>query len=67
MFGTVVVALILLTIVTLIIRSMVKDKKRGKSVICGGECSHCGHTCPHRMSQVSARQNGAVSQKLTQP
>ncbi len=51
MIGTIIVAAILIGVVALIIRSMIKDKKRGKSVICGGECRHCGHTCPHRMAQ----------------
>ncbi len=43
--GTVLVGAILLVIVVLIIRSMVKDKKAGKSFQCGGDCSHCsgGH------------------------
>lgn len=51
MIGTVIAVLVLIGVVTLVIRSMVRDKKKGKSVICGGECSHCGHTCPHRMNQ----------------
>lgn len=47
MLGTIVVGLILLGIVALIIRSMVKDKKNGKSIQCGGDCSHCGGHCSH--------------------
>lgn len=50
MLGTILVVIVLVGVVALIIRSMVRDKKNGKSVICGGECSHCGHTCPHRMA-----------------
>jgi hypothetical protein len=38
--GTVVVGLILAVIVTLIIYSMIKDKKNGKNQ-CNGECSKC--------------------------
>lgn len=43
--GTLIVGLVLLTIVILIIRSMINDKKKGKSAICGGDCSHCGGQC----------------------
>ncbi|HAK57515.1 MAG TPA: FeoB-associated Cys-rich membrane protein [Lachnospiraceae bacterium] len=46
--GTIIGTIILLIVVGLIIRSMIRDKKKGKSVICGGECAHCGHTCPHK-------------------
>ena len=43
--GTFVVASILLLIGGIIIASMVKDKKNGKSIQCGGDCSHCGGHC----------------------
>ncbi len=43
--GTVVVGGILIVIVALIIRSMIKDKKAGKSLQCGGDCSHCKGHC----------------------
>lgn len=39
--GTVIVGLILVGIVTLAIRSIIKDKKNGKSVQCGCDCSQC--------------------------
>lgn len=45
--GTVVVGVILVGIVALIVRSMIKDKKAGKSLQCGGDCSHCGGHCSH--------------------
>ena len=45
--GTVVVLAILAGVVALIVRKMIKDKKNGKSIQCGGDCSdsggHCGH------------------------
>jgi competence protein ComGC len=43
--GTVIVLIILAVIVTLIIKSMIKDKKAGKSIQCGGDCKHCGGHC----------------------
>lgn len=43
--GTFVVGGILVVIVGLIIASMVKDKKNGKSVQCGGDCARCGGHC----------------------
>lgn len=45
--GTVVVGAVLVGVVALIVRSMVKDKKAGKSLQCGGDCSHCGGHCSH--------------------
>jgi len=43
--GTIIVLIALAIIVALIIRSMVKDKKAGKSLQCGGDCSKCGGHC----------------------
>jgi len=43
--GTITVLIVLAIIVALIIRSMVKDKKAGKSLQCGGDCSKCGGHC----------------------
>lgn len=43
--GTLIVGLALLAVVVLIVRSMIKDKKNGKSLQCGGDCSHCGGHC----------------------
>jgi hypothetical protein len=31
--------------VALIVRSMVRDKKAGKSIQCGGDCKNCGGHC----------------------
>lgn len=45
--GTVIVGLALATVVGLVIRSMVKDKKAGKSLQCGYDCEHCGGHCSH--------------------
>ena len=45
--GTVVVLAILSGGVALIVRKMIKDKKIGKSIQCGGDCSHCGGHCGH--------------------
>ncbi len=43
--GTVIVGLVLVGIVAAIIRSMVSDKKNGKSLQCGCDCKNCGHHC----------------------
>jgi hypothetical protein len=43
--GTLLVGAVLAGIVALIIRSMIQDKKAGKSVQCGGDCKHCGGHC----------------------
>ena len=47
--GTIVVSLVLILIVGLIIRSMIRDKKRGKSS-CGCKCSHCPMSASCRRS-----------------
>lgn len=39
--GTIAVAAGLAAIVGLIIHSMIKDKKNGKSIQCGGDCGKC--------------------------
>lgn len=46
--GTLIVGVILIVVVALIIFSMIKDKKAGKSIQCGGDCSHCGVHCMHK-------------------
>lgn len=45
--GTAIVLIGIIGVVSLIIRNMIKDKKSGKSVICGGDCKHCGGHCSH--------------------
>ena len=43
--GTVIVLAIVAAAAVLAIRSMIKDKKAGKSIQCGGDCKHCGGRC----------------------
>lgn len=43
--GTAVVGGVLALIVAVIIRKMIRDKKNGKSIQCGGDCKHCGGGC----------------------
>ena len=43
--GTVIVGIALLVVVSLIVRTMIKDKKQGKSIQCGCDCKHCGGHC----------------------
>ena len=43
--GTFIVLAVLAVIVALVIRDMVRDKKNGKSIQCGGDCRHCGGHC----------------------
>lgn len=45
--GTLIVGIIVIAAAGLAIRSMVKDKKAGKSISCGGDCKHCGGHCTH--------------------
>ncbi len=41
--GNLIVGAAVLLVVGLAVRSMRRDRKNGKSVQCGGNCSHCGH------------------------
>ncbi len=41
---TILVSLILLTLVALIVRRLILDKRAGKHV-CGGSCGSCGGGC----------------------
>ena len=43
-YGTILVALFLLTMVVLIVRRLILDKRAGKH-ICGGSCGSCGGVC----------------------
>ncbi|MDE6956586.1 MAG: FeoB-associated Cys-rich membrane protein [Lachnospiraceae bacterium] len=43
--GTIIVLLILAGAVGLVLRKMIKDKKAGKSIHCGGDCGHCKNPC----------------------
>lgn len=43
--GTIIVGAIVVAIVILVICTMVRDKKKGKSCHCGGNCSTCGINC----------------------
>lgn len=43
--GTVIVGTVVVAVVALIIRSMVKDKKAGKSLQCGVNCKRCDGHC----------------------
>jgi len=45
--GTIVVLIILFVVIALIIRSMYKDKKAGKSLQCGVDCKNCSGHCAH--------------------
>lgn len=43
--GTAVVLVVLTGIVVWVIKSMIRDKKNGKSLQCGGDCRNCGGHC----------------------
>ena len=43
--GTAVGGLLLIIVVSQVIRSMIRDKKNGKSLQCGCDCKHCSGHC----------------------
>ena len=58
--GTMLVLMILLLIVALIIRGMIRDKKAGRSVICGVDCKSCGGCAAHgNMNMEYTEHNGS--------
>lgn len=46
--GTAIVLLLVADAAALAIRQMIKDKKAGKSISCGGDCSRCAGCKPER-------------------
>ena len=48
MIGTIIAAVIVFGIIGLIIWRMIKNKKAGKNIQCGGDCSSCGGHCSHK-------------------
>lgn len=44
-WGTLFVAVLIIAIVALVVLSMVRDKKAGKSLQCGGNCKNCHAGC----------------------
>ena len=46
--GTFIVGAILIIIVGLIVAGMIRDKKKGKSLQCGHDCSKCGGHSSHQ-------------------
>lgn len=43
--GTIIVLLAVLGAAAGAVRSIVKNKKHGKSVLCSGDCRRCGRKC----------------------
>jgi hypothetical protein len=43
--GTIIVGVVVLILIGCAVRSIIRDKKAGKSVQCGGDCKHCGGHC----------------------
>lgn len=43
--GTFIVGIIIAGIVALAVRSMIRDKKSGKSLQCGCDCKNCSGHC----------------------
>lgn len=57
--GTILVLAVLIAVVALVIRGMIRDKKAGKSLQCGGDCKFCGGYC-HQMSTAGASGSGSI-------
>ena len=49
--GTLVVLVVLAGIVAAVLRTMIRDKKAGKSIQCGGNCTACKGHCQTQAAQ----------------
>ena len=52
--GTIIVSIILIAIVTMVIASIIKDKRSGRHPSCGGNCASCGHNCSELYKNVNS-------------
>ena len=43
--GTIVTTAVLAGIVALIVRGMIRERKKGRSLQCGCDCKHCSGHC----------------------
>lgn len=43
--GTIIVSAIVAGAAVLAVRGIIKDKKAGRSIQCGGDCTRCGGGC----------------------
>ncbi len=50
--GTFIVLLLVADAAALAIRQMMKDKKAGKSLSCGGDCSRCAGCPPEQKTKM---------------
>lgn len=62
--GTILVLIILAGIVALSVRGMIRDKKAGRSIQCGGDCKFCGGYCHQAASAGTA---GKSEGKTSEP
>ena len=52
--GTIIVSIILIAIVTMVIASIIKDKRSGRHPSCGGHCASCDHNCSELYKNVNS-------------
>ena len=62
--GTIIVGAVLLLVVGLAVRSMIRDKKAGKSLQCGGDCKNCEAICTGRNRDHGYKQRVSASGKI---
>ena len=57
--GTILISIILIVLVAIIIRSVIRDKKMGRST-CGGSCASCKMCAACRQSGKTGNVNGRM-------
>ena len=57
--GTILITIVLIALVTVIIRTMIRDKKMGRST-CGGSCASCKMCAACRQSGKTSNVNGRM-------
>ena len=57
--GTILISIVLIVLVAVVIRSVIRDKKMGKST-CGGSCASCRMCAACRQSGKTSNVNGRM-------
>lgn len=66
LMGNLIVGALLAAAVAFVIRGMVRDKKNGKSLQCGCDCSRCGGHCAKTGNQKSGdRKSGTERTQIS--
>ncbi len=61
--GTAIISLLLLALVSGVIASIIKDKRKGRHPSCGGHCGSCGHVCSAYQKTMAILENQGIQKQ----